>query len=80
MIESDTDLDQIIKVSELLNAEPELLQELVLAKKETQFSKAVENVKHGMPQALLINGHNPLTLLHSALSEGLHAQTDEQCM
>jgi hypothetical protein len=27
-----------------------------------------------------VNGHNPLTLLHSALSEGLHAQTDEQCL
>ena len=50
------------------------------AKKETQFSKAVNAVKHGIPQALLLNGHNPLTLLHSALSEGMHAQTDEQCM
>jgi hypothetical protein len=42
--------------------------------------KAVEAVKHGIPQALLINGHNPLTLLHSALSEGLHAMSDEQCL
>jgi hypothetical protein len=25
-------------------------------------------------------GHNPLILLHSAVSEGLHAQTDEQCL
>jgi hypothetical protein len=25
-------------------------------------------------------GDNPLILLHSALSEGLHAQTDEQCL
>jgi hypothetical protein len=33
-----------------------------------------------MPQALLINGHNPLTLLHSALSDGLHDQTDEHCL
>jgi hypothetical protein len=33
-----------------------------------------------MPQALLINGHNPLTILHSALSDGLHAQTDEHCL
>jgi hypothetical protein len=37
-------------------------------------------VKHGIPQGLLINGQNPLTLLHSALSEGLHEQTDEQCL
>jgi hypothetical protein len=31
------------------------------------------------PEMLLIDGRNPLTLLHAALSEGLHALTDE-CM
>src|SRR5260221_2382351 len=50
------------------------------SRRENQFSKALESVKNAIPQALLINGHNPLTLLHSALSEGLHAQTDEQCL
>jgi hypothetical protein len=53
---------------------------LTAAKNETQFTRAVEVVKHGIPQALLVNGHNPLTLLHKALSEGLHAQTDEECL
>jgi hypothetical protein len=53
---------------------------LNLAIKETQFSKALESVKDALPQSLLINGHNPMTLLHSALSEGLHAQTDERCL
>ena len=72
--------DEIIRVSERLNASKELLDELVAAKKETQFSKAVEAVKHGIPEVLLLNGQNPLTLLHSALSEGLHAQTDEACL
>jgi hypothetical protein len=37
-------------------------------------------VKHGIPQARLINGHNPLTLLHNALSAGLHEQSDETCL
>jgi hypothetical protein len=37
-------------------------------------------VKGVFPQGLLINGQNPLTLLHSALSEGLHADTDEECL
>ena len=73
-------LDEIIKVSEKLGVSTEMLADLNAAKKETQFSKAIEAVKHGIPPALLINGHNPLTLLHSALSEGLHAQTDEQCL
>ena len=73
-------LDEIIKVSEKVSASKEILDDLERAKQETQFSKAVEAIKHGVPQMLLINGHNPLTLLHSALSEGLHAQTDEQCL
>ena len=33
-----------------------------------------------MPQFFLIDGRNPLTLLHSALSEGLHAKTDAKCL
>lgn len=73
-------LDEIIRVSEKLAAPKEVLDDLNGAKKETQFSKAVSAIKHGIPQALLVNGHNPLTLLHTALSEGLHAQTDEQCL
>jgi hypothetical protein len=67
-------------VSQKIGASKEILDDLSAAKNETQFSKAVGTIKHGIPQALLINGHNPLMLLHSALSEGLHAQTDEQCL
>ena len=80
MVENHKDqiLDEIIKVSKKIA--PEMVDGLELAKKENQFSKAVESVKNGIPQALLINGQNPLTLLHSALSEGLHAQTDEECL
>ena len=62
------------------DAPPDLINNLTAAKNEVQFSKAVDLVKAGIPQVLLINGHNPLTLLHSALSEGLHAETDEQCL
>jgi hypothetical protein len=78
--QKDKIFDEIIRVSERLNASKELLEDLAAAKKETQFSKAVEAVKHGIPQVLLLNGQNPLTLLHSALSEGLHAQTDDECL
>lgn len=72
--------DEIIRVSKALSASKELLEELEKAKKETQFSKAVSVIKHAIPQALMINGHNPLTLLHSALSDGLHDQADEHCL
>lgn len=78
--QKDKILNEIIKVSKKLGADQAVLDDLELAKQETQFSKAVSVVKHGIPQTLLVNGHNPLTLLHSALSEGLHAQTDEQCL
>jgi hypothetical protein len=29
---------------------------------------------------LLIGGHSPLALLHSALSKGVHDRTDEECL
>jgi hypothetical protein len=45
-----------------------------------EFSKAVESAKDAIPQSLLINGQNPLTLLYSALSIGIHEQTDEKCL
>ena len=67
-------------MSKKIGASPDMLADLEAAKNETQFSKAIDAVKHGIPQALLINGHNPLTLPHSALSEGLHEQTDEVCL
>lgn len=73
-------LDEIIKVSNKLSAPAESIDILKQAKDETQFSKALSSVKDALPQALLINGHNPLSLLHSALSEGLHNQTDEYCL
>ena len=73
-------LDQIKKVSEKLGASEDLLNEIDFAKNETQFSKAIGSIKHGSPQTLLISGHNPLTLLHNALSEGLHNQSDEECL
>ncbi len=33
-----------------------------------------------MPESLLINGHRPISLLPAALSEGVHAFTDERCL
>ena len=50
------------------------------AASETQFSKAMKMAKPALPESLLINGHNPLGLLHSALSEGVHELSDEECL
>lgn len=73
-------LDEIIKVSQKLGTPAEQITLLEAAKKETQFSKALASVKDALPQSLLINGHNPLSLLHSALSDGLHARSDSECL
>jgi hypothetical protein len=73
-------LDEIIRVARHLGATAETVALLEAAKVETQFSKAVESVKDAIPRALYIKGHNPFTLLHGALSKGLHDASDEECL
>jgi hypothetical protein len=73
-------LEEIVKVSEKIGAPNEKLELLQEAVKETQFSKALQMAKDALPESLLINGHSPIMLLHGALSEGVHALTDEQCL
>jgi hypothetical protein len=73
-------LDEIIRVARHIHAPADAVARLESAKEETQFSKAVESVKEAIPGVLYIRGHNPFTLLHSALSEGLHNGSDEGCL
>jgi hypothetical protein len=73
-------IENIAEAARRLGAPKEMVDVLMLAKDETQFSRAIDLIKEGISESLKINGHNPLTLLHSALSEGLHAQADEECL
>jgi len=74
-------LDEIIKVARRVRAPNEAILRLEAAKHESQFSKAVAGVKDAIPQALLVKGnHNPLSLLHAALSRGIHGASDEECL
>jgi hypothetical protein len=73
-------IEEIIKVSEKIGSPKEKLEKLRVSLKETQFSKALDMAKDALPESLLINGHSPILLLHRALSEGVHALTDEQCL
>lgn len=73
-------IEQIGKVAARLGANEDAVASFDRAANETQFSRAIEIVKGAIPPVLLIDGHNPLSLLHSALSEGLHANTDEDCL
>jgi hypothetical protein len=73
-------IDEIIRAAKKINAPKEMLDSLEATKTETQFTTAIDRIRPAVPEALLISGHNPLTLLHSALSQGLHAETDEECL
>jgi hypothetical protein len=73
-------LDEVIKVCRKISAPADMLMALEGAKRETQFTKALASVKDAIPQALLVDAHNPLTLLHKALSGGLHNKTDAECL
>lgn len=35
---------------------------------------------NAIPAVLLIDGHNPLALLHDLLSEGIHQLSDAECL
>lgn len=73
-------LAEILRVANRLGTSPELTEQLERARSEIQFTKAVEVIRTGIPPALLINGQNPLTLLHRALSEGVHELSDDECL
>jgi len=78
--QKDRILDRIIKTAETLNTPESVLENLRQAKEETQFVKAMNLARDAMPDGLKIKGHNPLTLLHAALSQGLRAEDDETCL
>ncbi|MGQ3277870.1 MAG: hypothetical protein ACT6WE_15090, partial [Shinella sp.] len=71
---------EIIKVCETVNADGNIIVELKAAMDEISFSKSLDLIKTALPQGLLINGHNPLSALHGALSIGLHSESDEDCL
>jgi len=71
---------EMLRVAEKLNAPSEMRERLRRAASENQFSRAIETIKGAIPESLMVNGRNPLQLLHSALSIGVHAETDENCL
>jgi hypothetical protein len=72
--------DAIIRVAGKEGDAGEFTSDLERAKAEKQFTKSVETIKASLPTAFRIDGHNPLTLLHDALSDGIHTLSDEECL
>jgi len=75
-------ISSVLKIAEATTATPDQIQLLKRAQVETQFSKAFEILRDvsAIPAVLLIDGHNPLTLLHDLLSEGIHNLEDSECL
>jgi hypothetical protein len=72
--------DAVIEVCATLKAPEDIIAQLKAAKSESQFTSAVKSVKAALPDSLSIEGHSPLTVLYTALSEGVHELTDAQCL
>jgi hypothetical protein len=76
-------IDELLAdISDLLaGEEKERYQEtLKKAGKSTVTQDKIEIVKDLLPPILRPGGMNPLSVLHSTLSEGLHENSDEECM
>lgn len=76
-------IDQLLdEVSELFSEEEkQRYQEALAATKKTIVTQEkIDIVKDILPPILRPQGMNPLSVLHSALSEGLHAESDEACL
>lgn len=70
------DIAELLKEDDLA-----LYQDALRKTKETIVTQEkIELVKDLLPPILRPEGMNPLSALHSALSEGLHAGTDEECL
>ena len=75
-------VSSILEIAKATNAPNEQIELLERAKSENQFSKAMDLLKgeSAIPPVLLIEGHNPLALLHDLLSEGIHQLSDTECL
>jgi hypothetical protein len=73
-------LSAIIDAARRIGADEGRIAVMEAALDETQFSKAVHNVKDAIPEQLMVKGRNPLTLLHTPLSGGIHEFGEEKCL
>ncbi len=75
-------VSSVLEVAQGTHASQEQIELLKKARAETQFSKAIEMLRDlsAIPAVMLIDGHNPLALLHDLLSEGIHQLNDGECL
>ncbi|WP_298543775.1 hypothetical protein [uncultured Aquimarina sp.] len=76
-------IDELLEsISELIEEEHKIeYQEALEKTKNTRVTQEkIDLVKDLLPTILKPKGMNPLGVLHSELSEGLHAESDEACL
>lgn len=73
--------DQIIEIANKQEMPASIIEGLKQAKSSRQFGRGMDELKVALPTSLLIDGmHNPMQLLHSALSRSVHQESDQQCL
>ena len=72
--------DEIIRVMRRAGSSDSKIEKLKAAKNEKKFSDAVALISDALPQALLINGYNPLALLDQAISKGSYVNNDTDAL
>jgi hypothetical protein len=72
----------LVEIADLLSGED--LDKFNMALEKTKqtivTAEKIDLVKDLLPPILRPDGMNPLSALHSALSEGLHVESDEECL
>lgn len=74
--------DLLDQIYELISPEEKEIYKKALneAKKTRVAQEKIDLVKDLLPDSLKPDGMNPLGIIHSALSEGLHDLSDEECI
>ena len=70
--------DRIIEAAKRLEGTAELIADLERAKASKSFEASLQEIKHALPSDLLIDGQNPISLLHDLYSDSVHNLSDEE--
>jgi hypothetical protein len=72
--------DKLIQAAQRLKVDVQTVEALKLDRDNWQFGQSVAGLKAVLPESLKIEGHNPIALLHNALSHNLHNESDAVCL
>ena len=76
-------IDELLaEIAEVITGEERehYLEALEQTRKMKEARKKIDLVKDLLPPILRPDGMNPLSILHDVLSQGLHAESDEECI